>query len=387
MSKQTLEEYFQNLENIVKDVPSSNIFNYDKSNLSDDPGKKRYIYRRGVKYPEKIINYSKSCISIMVCGSADGVLLPPYVIYKSTHLYDTWKEKGPCGPPCCSQPCCSRGVRYNRTTSGWIDSVTFRDWFMTCFLLHAKRLNGRKVMIGDNLSSHIDGDILRLCQENDIAFVCLVPNSTHLLQPLDVAFFRLMKEAWRTILTKWKIENLRLTTVPKDVFPNLLNKALQLIRMDEIKPKKFQRSATPFPLESEKSDIKRNLISAFNATGIFPFNSDKVYKVHLPPDDSNAKAESESVLTQLLTEQRFGSLYHRVKRKKRLNVAPGQSVSTADVTEDLGPSKILAKKRKVNKSKKSTDEAVEKDKRDDNNEAVEKHQKKKRKTKKKKGMN
>lgn len=38
------------------------------------------------------MNYSKSATSVMVCGSADGVLLPPYVIYKSLHLYDTWKN-------------------------------------------------------------------------------------------------------------------------------------------------------------------------------------------------------------------------------------------------------------------------------------------------------
>ncbi|KAJ8909547.1 hypothetical protein NQ315_012741 [Exocentrus adspersus] len=65
--------------------------------IADDPGKKWGIYRRGVKYPEKICNHSKSSTSVMFCGSADGTLLPPYVIYKSIHLYDTWKEHGPAG--------------------------------------------------------------------------------------------------------------------------------------------------------------------------------------------------------------------------------------------------------------------------------------------------
>lgn len=172
----------------------------------------------------------------MVCGSANGILLPPYVIYNSTHLYETWKEREPCDSPCCNEPCCSHGTRYNQTASGWIDSVTFRDWFMTCFLPHAKRLNGRKVLIGDNLSSHID-DVLRLCEENDINFDRLVPHSTHLLQPLAVAFFRPLKEAWRGTLTEWKLENFRLTTFPIDAFSNFLNKTL--LRMDETKPKKI----------------------------------------------------------------------------------------------------------------------------------------------------
>ncbi|KAJ3655866.1 hypothetical protein Zmor_014975 [Zophobas morio] len=99
VSRETLIEYFTRLEETVKDVPSSNIFNYDESNFNDDPGKKVGIYRRGVKYPEKAMNFTKSATTIMACGSADRVLLPPYIIYNSTHLYNTWKERAPCGPP------------------------------------------------------------------------------------------------------------------------------------------------------------------------------------------------------------------------------------------------------------------------------------------------
>nr|CAI5823261.1 unnamed protein product [Callosobruchus analis] len=61
--------------------------------------------------------------------------------------------------------------------------------------------DGRKVLIGDNLSAHLDDEIIKLCCELDIDFVCLIPNSTHLCQPLDVAFFRPMNSAWREILT------------------------------------------------------------------------------------------------------------------------------------------------------------------------------------------
>ncbi|XP_050516371.1 uncharacterized protein LOC126891232 [Diabrotica virgifera virgifera] len=208
VSRVTLEEFYNNLEPVIKDLPSSNIFNYDESNLSDDPGKKRCIYKRGIKYPEKVMNHSKSCTTIMVCAAADGTLLPPYVIYKSIHLYDTWKENGPRGLPCCDKPCCNQGTRYNRTQSGWIDGVTFRNWFTTCFLSHARRLEGRKALIGDNLSSHLDDEVLKMCAEHEIDFICLVPNSTHLCQPLDVGFFRPMKQAWRTTLTDWKLQNL-----------------------------------------------------------------------------------------------------------------------------------------------------------------------------------
>lgn len=139
----TIKKYFTNLEETVRGVPPENIFNYDESNVSDDPGKKLCIYRRGTKYPEKVCNHSKSATSLMMCGSASGVLLPPYIIYKSEHMWDSWTMNGPKGSPCCDKGCCSFGARYNRTSHGWIDMSTFNDWFTSTFLPHAKRLEGK----------------------------------------------------------------------------------------------------------------------------------------------------------------------------------------------------------------------------------------------------
>lgn len=343
VSRESLNTYFDNLEKIVKDIPSSHIFNYDETNMSDDPGQKLGIYKRGVKYPERVINHSKSATTVMVCGSADGVLLPPYIIYRSLHLYNTWKEGGPCGPPCCDKSCCSQGSRYNRTVSGWIDTVTFRDWFRTCFLPHAKKLPGRKVLIGDNLSCHLDTDVINLCQENNIDFICLVPHSTHLCQPLDVAFFRPMKSSWRTTLTNWKIQNSKLSSVPKDAFPHLLKKALE--KMDSVPPKPNA------PLSNIKSAIKRNMISAFEATGICPLNRERVLR-RLPNESCsalNADEAIESVLTDYLREQRFGTSSSVSRRRTRLNLAPGESASSTqfqieaeDDSEDGLESRSLA---------------------------------------------
>lgn len=148
VSPQTIKDYFTNLSTTLGNIPDCNIFNYDETNMSDDPGKKRLLYKRGKKYPENIINHSKSAVSVMFCGSASGVMLPPYIIYKSEHMWDKWTENGPKGDPCCTARCCAAGSRYNRTKSGWIDANTFTDWFTTTFLPHALRLEGKKVLIG-----------------------------------------------------------------------------------------------------------------------------------------------------------------------------------------------------------------------------------------------
>jgi len=138
------------------------------------------------------MNHSKSATSLMYAGCADGTLLPPYVVYKATNLYDTWTIGGP------------SKARYNRSKSGWFDLTCFSDCFNKILLPYAKKLNGRKVLIGDNLSSHLSEEVIGACEENNIAFVFLPANSTHLCQPLDVSFFGPMKAAWRPILQQWK---------------------------------------------------------------------------------------------------------------------------------------------------------------------------------------
>jgi len=67
----------------------SNLYNYDETNLSDDPGSKKCLYKRGVKYPERAKDNTKASISLMFCGSADGCMLPTYVVYKAEHIWST----------------------------------------------------------------------------------------------------------------------------------------------------------------------------------------------------------------------------------------------------------------------------------------------------------
>jgi hypothetical protein len=176
--------------------------------LTDDPGTKKCIFKRGVKYPERIKDSTKTAISVMFCGSASGDMLPAYVVYKAENIWSTWTEGGP------------KGTRYNRSRSGWFDSCCFNDWFQSTFVPHVKKLPGKKVVIGDNLSSHFTDTVLRLAAENDILFVCLPPNATHLLQPLDVAFYRPLKGNWRKVCCLLGISTLPVSSY---VLPGHLN--------------------------------------------------------------------------------------------------------------------------------------------------------------------
>lgn len=313
VSPAVFHEYFENLKITLQDmngefIQPENIFNYDETNLSDDPGTKLCIFKRRVKYAERIKDSSKSSISVMFCGSASGHVLPPYVVYKAEHLWQSWIDGGP------------PHTRYNRSKSGWFDSVIFNDWFVNLFVPYVKRMHneGKVVLIGDNLSSHFTEEVLKICSANNICFVCLPPNSTSLAQPLDVAFFGPLKKYWRSILDKWK-SGLRKKsqTITKEAFPGLLKQLCEKVL--------------------DLNNVSTNLVSGFKKCGIYPFNPEEIIS-RLP--DHVVANESETneinnvvseVVVDMLKDLRYGSDSNSKKRRTKVNVVPGRSIGLEDL--------------------------------------------------------
>ena len=319
---QVIDAYFEHLEKELEGIPPEKIWNYDETNVQDDPGSKKVIVRRGSKYPERIQNCSKACTSIMVCGNAAGQLAPLYINYKAENMWSTWTENGP------------EGARYNRTKSGWFDHQVFEDWFVNLMLPILKEQDGQKVLIGDNLSSHINLEVIRLCEKHGIKFIAIPPNATHLLQPLDVAIFRVLKVIWRAILSDWKqsTSGSRCTSVPKDELPGLLKKM-----MDKL-----------------QENIVKNLQSGFRKTGIFPLNKMEVLR-RLPEAVLEESLQSVSgvvgeIFIEELKKKREEVTGRRApKRRIRLTVPAGKSISSAEI-EASRAEQPKGKKTKVSAS-------------------------------------
>ena len=47
VNHEVINNYFDNLEEWIKDIPPENIYNYDETNITDDPGAKLVITQRG----------------------------------------------------------------------------------------------------------------------------------------------------------------------------------------------------------------------------------------------------------------------------------------------------------------------------------------------------
>ena len=247
-------------------------------------------------YPERILNSTKYAISVMFAGNTAVEVVPPYVVYKSKKLWNMRVQGG------------SIGCRFKKSKSGWFEAVSFHDWFTLSHLPWLKKLPGKKVVISNNLTSHFDVDIIKQYEQENISFVALIPNSTHLTQLLDVAFFWPMKVKWRQILTRSKThgESQKGVLLPKEHFPRLLKKLTDSL-MD--------------------ANRAQDLISGFAKSGIIPMDRTKVLSC-LPLASSTEG--SVDVLNMTVLDMHRTNKPKRTAKKKCLDVPAGKSYYAKD---------------------------------------------------------
>ena len=246
VTTEAIKNYFKNLEKTVQGIAPHCMISLIlmKLTLWMTQERKNLCIKRKIKYPENISNYTQGSTSVMFAAAANGNLLPPYTVYKADNLCDRWTINGP------------SKARYGTSKSGWFDSTNFDEWFKTIILPYCKKQKQKCVIIGNNLSSHMSLEVTLLCQDHNIEFCFLPPNSTNLTKPLDVAVFRPIKVKWRALLHSYKANN-RTKLLTKDEFSGMLKLLLE--------HNGIQKNA--------------NVVKGFETCGILPFNPEAVLKL------------------------------------------------------------------------------------------------------------
>lgn len=124
---------------------------------------------------------------------------------------------------------------------------------------------------------------------------------------MDVAFFGPLKRKWRQVLTQYKIDNPAETQINKAHFPIMLKSLLEAIEISN----------------------KANICSGFKATGIVPFNPQKLLR-KLPDYEEQNNYTIDTALLDYLKANRAPNPVQKVRNKK-VNIAPGKSVSSQEV--------------------------------------------------------
>lgn len=125
----------------------------------------------------------------------------------------------------------------------------FEHW-MIHFIKHTNPTNLSPILlIKDNYESHISFARIKLVKENNIILLTLPTHTSHRFQPLDKGVFGPLKKYYSHDCQKWLLKN--------------SGKKITIYHIADILKDAYPLAFCP-----------KNVVSAFKATGVFPFNDD-----------------------------------------------------------------------------------------------------------------
>ena len=239
---EAIDEYFDILEQTLTEYDlldkPGNIFNMDETGMPIDPKSLKVVAAKGTKNPTRVTSGSKSQITVVGCISAAGFAIPPMVVWDRKTLHrDMSSGEVP-------------GTLHAMTHSGWMDQDLFETWLCCHFLRYAPPVRPLLLLM-DGHTSHYCPEAIRLAARQEVILFTLPPNTTHVSQPLDRTCFGPLKMSWRKVCQDYVTKN------PEKVVTRFSFCAL-------------------FAEAWKCSMTMHNIITGFEATGIYPLDRSKL---------------------------------------------------------------------------------------------------------------
>ena len=234
VTQEQVEGYFNLLGNTLKKLGLENspesIYNCDETGFDGHEIGKEKVLIVGKQHPyQEQLFSSVGHITLQLAVNASGQQVPPMLIFSKsmprdiTGLPNNWK--------------------LSTSAKGYMDSDLFCEWLEEVFVPHCGR-SRPVLLIMDNLGAHLTPRAIDIARENNIELLCLPPHSTHLLQPLDVRVFHLIKSNLGKAASRLGYQ---VTRISRAQMPNLINYALNMLSLHDVQ-------------------------ESFRLTGIHPFN-------------------------------------------------------------------------------------------------------------------
>ncbi|XP_063985944.1 uncharacterized protein LOC135167031 isoform X2 [Diachasmimorpha longicaudata] len=218
-------------------IDGSRVFNCEESGFYLCPKGPKVLIKRG----NRAVFDENECLTALFCGNAAGDCLPPMITLNYVRI------------PAIVTALTPKDYTIGRSTNGWMTPGSFMDWIRKSFhpWLVTNGIEMPVVLYLNGHSSHLTLQLSDFCHDNGIELISIHPNYINFLQPMDVAVFHPLKAAWRDAITEWKM-NKNGGRLKREYFGGVLEKTLEKIKWKNILP------------------------TAFETTGLHPFNPDAV---------------------------------------------------------------------------------------------------------------
>jgi predicted Fe-Mo cluster-binding NifX family protein len=259
-----ITDWFIKIGPVVEDpiIRPENVWNFDETGvILSKLGSVKVLVGKDDMRDYRGAREKRTMVTAIECISSEGGYLTPMIIWPATTHRSNWTTF--------STP----GWQYACSESGYTDSKISLEWLKRIFDPQTKeRANGRpRVLISDGFATHETLEILEYCFGNNIIPCRLPSHTSHKLQPCDVAVFAPLKAAYRDQVEI--LERGGVNTIDKQHFTALYSPA------------------------REKAFTSKNIKAGFAATGLFPFNPDRVLRgVPKPPPELTIPSAIEATV-------------------------------------------------------------------------------------------
>jgi hypothetical protein len=244
-SHETLQKWFDVYRKEVVEDPNvheKNVYNMDESGFSIGVIKAgRVIIDSALKSNYRAQPGRQEWVTVIECICVDGSAISPYVIFKGQSVNTKWIPNN-IGPT----------WRIAAGPSGWTSHMKGLDWLRTIFGPETKAKAGDlpRVLICDGHDSHLTGDFIQYCMENNIKLLVLPAHSSHFTQPLDIGIFSPLKEY-----------------LSQEVQKYVNTKVATLLKVEWLES---------YVTAREKAFRPANVFGSWKGAGLSPFNPRKV---------------------------------------------------------------------------------------------------------------
>ncbi|XP_053685729.1 uncharacterized protein LOC128735260 [Sabethes cyaneus] len=196
-NKPSVTKYFDLLKAIMQHTrfEPTRIYNADKTAVP--PKKRRIAALKGKNQVGSITSAERGeTITAVLCMSAAGHHLPPFLIFPRVRMHEALKKGAPVG------------TEFSCNPSGYMTVELFNIWF-DHFLKYTRPSEDSPVLlIIDGHSSHTKNLMFsEKARANHVTVVVLPPHCSHKLQPLDVAFMAPFKNFYADAVEKFMWNN------------------------------------------------------------------------------------------------------------------------------------------------------------------------------------
>jgi hypothetical protein len=246
VSPERLGRWFDDLETVISefDIKPENMYNMDESGFAiGEKEAGRCIINTNIRQQFQAKPGRQEWVTVVECICADGSVVPPLVIFKAEKLSTQWIPASVHG-----------NWRFNCNSKGWTSNEHGLDWLVRCFEPETrdKAAGEYRLLICDGHDSHITGDFIAHCIDNDILLMIFPPHSSHLTQPLDVGVFSALKKHMAVELQ-----------------PLIQTGVARIQKVEWL---------TAFVAAHDRALSTKNILGGFRGTGIHPFLPRKVLR-------------------------------------------------------------------------------------------------------------